>query len=251
MATGTLDSAEVNVAVTGAWYVAPTGTTGPTSASSELPDAFHNLGYLSEDGTTRTTDRSTNDIKAWQRGALVRTVTTDASVSYQLTLIQTNRETVELYFGTTVNADGSFDVDPSSSGGRKSFVFDVLDGDDIIRVWMPDAEISEVGDQVYSGSDPIGYEITIKAYASAAIDGATERRFYPALATANKASAAPGTVFPAEATVTAQDSTNAGKLAALGYVANPTTAWTSGQKITVGSYDFNWSGTAWAAGAHA
>lgn len=65
------------------------------------------------------------------------------------------------------------------------------------------------------------------------------------------ASSTPGTVFPAEATVTAQDATNAAKLAGLGYVANPTTAWTAGQKITVGTYQFNWSGTAWAAGAHA
>lgn len=67
----------------------------------------------------------------------------------------------------------------------------------------------------------------------------------------DKGAASPGDVFPAEPTVTAQDATNAGKLTALGYVASPTTAWTTGQKITVGTFDFNWSGTAWAAGAHA
>jgi hypothetical protein len=67
----------------------------------------------------------------------------------------------------------------------------------------------------------------------------------------SKGAAAPTNVFPAEPTVTASDSTNAAKLAALGYVANPTTAWTTGQKITIGTFDFNWSGTAWAAGAHA
>lgn len=67
----------------------------------------------------------------------------------------------------------------------------------------------------------------------------------------NKAAAAPGDVFPTEPTVTAQDSTNAAKLAALGYVAAPTSAWTSGQAITIGAFLFNWSGSAWAAGAHA
>lgn len=66
-----------------------------------------------------------------------------------------------------------------------------------------------------------------------------------------KGNAQPGMTYPAEATVTAEDSTNAAKLAGLGYVANPTTAWTTGQEITIGLYDFNWSGTAWAAGAHA
>jgi hypothetical protein len=60
-----------------------------------------------------------------------------------------------------------------------------------------------------------------------------------------------GDVFPPEATVTAEDSTNAAKLAGLGYVASPTSNWTSGQFMTVGAYRFNWNGTAWVAGAHA
>jgi archaellum component FlaG (FlaF/FlaG flagellin family) len=63
--------------------------------------------------------------------------------------------------------------------------------------------------------------------------------------------AAPGGTFPAIAEVTASNATNAGKLAGLGFVADPATAWTAGQKFTIGTYDFNWSGTAWAAGAHA
>ena len=66
----------------------------------------------------------------------------------------------------------------------------------------------------------------------------------------NKAAAKNGDVFT-EATITASDSTNAAKLGPLGYVANPNTAWTTGQKITVSGFSFNWSGTAWAAGAHA
>ena len=71
------------------------------------------------------------------------------------------------------------------------------------------------------------------------------------LTTALKGAAAPGAVFPPEATVVAQDATNAGRLAGLGYVANPTSNWTSGQAISVGGFLFNWSGSAWAAGAHA
>ena len=68
---------------------------------------------------------------------------------------------------------------------------------------------------------------------------------------AAKAYSYPGSVFPAEPTVTAQDATNAAKLAGLGYVAKPTTAWTTGQHITIGTFQFNWSGAAWAAGPHA
>jgi hypothetical protein len=66
-----------------------------------------------------------------------------------------------------------------------------------------------------------------------------------------RADANPGDIFPADTDITAQDATNAAKLAGEGFVANPQTAWTTGQKITVGTYQFNWSGTAWAAGPHA
>ena len=68
---------------------------------------------------------------------------------------------------------------------------------------------------------------------------------------ATRANAVPESAFPAETTITASDSTNAGRLAGLGFVANPQSGWTSGQKMTVGAYAFNWSGVTWAAGAHA
>jgi hypothetical protein len=61
----------------------------------------------------------------------------------------------------------------------------------------------------------------------------------------------PGSVFPSQPTITASDAPNAAKLAGLGFVASPTSNWTTGQKITVGTFDFNWTGTAWAAGVHA
>jgi hypothetical protein len=63
-----------------------------------------------------------------------------------------------------------------------------------------------------------------------------------------KGAAAPGDVFGAEATLSASDSTNAAKLNALGYVAKPSTAWTTGQGISIGGLWFNWTGSAWAAG---
>jgi hypothetical protein len=66
-----------------------------------------------------------------------------------------------------------------------------------------------------------------------------------------RSDANPGDTFPADTDITASDSTNAAKLAGEGFVANPQTAWTTGQKITIGSFTFNWSGTAWASGAHA
>lgn len=65
-----------------------------------------------------------------------------------------------------------------------------------------------------------------------------------------KGAAAPGDVFAAEATVAAQNAVNAAKLAGLGFVAAPATAWTTGQKITIlPTFHFYWDGAQWVDGA--
>lgn len=61
-------------------------------------------------------------------------------------------------------------------------------------------------------------------------------------------SAAGGSFAPVGATIPA----NFAALVASGIVAVPATAWTTGQKVTLGDTTLaNWSGTAWAVGAHA
>lgn len=160
-----LNSENVRVAVTGAAYVAPTTATKPTSATSALGVDHKDLGYISDGGLTETRDRSTNQIRAWQNAALVREPVTESSIKYQFVLIETKKETIEEYYGVQVAADGSIKIDPGKTGGRKSYVFDVIDGDEVIRVSVPSGEVTEVGDQVYVNGDPIGYELTVTGYA--------------------------------------------------------------------------------------
>lgn len=178
-----VDSSNVRVAVTGAWYMAPTGTTGPTTATSSLPNTWKELGFLSDDGTTKSTDLSTNDITAWQNASKVRTVVTDSGVTFQFTLIETTKEAVELYTGGTVGTDGSVSVAPGRTGGRHSFVFDIIDGSFVRRIWIPEGEVTDRGDQSYTSGDPIGYDITLSGYATSVLQGDTYKEFIPALAT--------------------------------------------------------------------
>lgn len=172
------DSSNVAVAVTGVVSVAPTGTAAPTTASSALNVAFKDLGYISEDGVTETRDRSTNEIKAWQNGDTVREVITDASLSYSFTMLETKKETVELYYGSAVtDATGVLTVVPSATGGRKAFVIDAVDGSNLIRTYIPQGEVTEVGDVVFVNGEAIGYEVTIRAYPDSTISGAA-KKFY-------------------------------------------------------------------------
>jgi len=164
-----LDSANVRVAVTGEISVGPTTASAPTAVSSALT-GFAGLGYVSEDGVTESRDRSTNDIKAWQNADTVRTVVTEANLSYSFRLIETNTATLELFYGSAAAA-GDLTVVPASTGGRKSFVIDVVDGTELLRIYIPQGEVSEVGDVVYASGEAIGYEVTVRAYPDATLGG--------------------------------------------------------------------------------
>jgi hypothetical protein len=65
-------------------------------------------------------------------------------------------------------------VTPATTGGRKSFVIDVVDGSDLLRIYIPEGEVSEVGDVVYASGEPIGYEVTVRAYPNATLDGSAQ-----------------------------------------------------------------------------
>lgn len=161
-----LDSDNVRVAVTGAVYVAPTDTAAPTSSDSALNVAFVDLGYVSADGITESIDRSTTQIRAWQNGSLVREVTSEGTYSVSMMFIETNEAVLELYYGAT-NTAGKFDIDPTSTGGRKSFVIDVVDGANVERIYIPAGEITALGERTLASGEAVGYEVTITAYADA------------------------------------------------------------------------------------
>jgi hypothetical protein len=171
-----LDSTKVRAAVSGAVSVGPTTAAAPTGTGGTLT-GFVDLGYISDAGVTESRSRDTNDIRAWQGGALVRTLVTSGTLTYQFVMIETKLDTVKLFYGATVTStvtDGNFVIIPTATGGRQSFVVDVVDGAELIRTYLPQAEVSEVGDRVYVNSEAIGYEVTITAYPDATISASAK-----------------------------------------------------------------------------
>jgi hypothetical protein len=174
------NSENVRVGTTGALYAGPTTSTAPTGATSTLT-GFTNLGYVSTDGVTETRDRSTNQIRAWQNSDLVREVVTEATATFQAMLLETSAATLAAYYGATLDiTDGSVEVNPTATGGLQSFVIDLIDGSDAIRTYIPSGEILSVGEQVYQNGEPVGYDVTITAYADATA-GYSFKKFYSAL----------------------------------------------------------------------
>lgn len=145
----------------------------PSTAVSALT-GFVAAGYIGEDGVTETNERSTDRVRAWG-GDTVKVVQTEHNVTYQFTFLETlNVNVLEAVYGednvtttaATVSTGTLHEVQVNSSTlPHKSYVFEVKDGDAKIRIYVPDGQITEVGDITYSDSEVIGYQVTVEAFA--------------------------------------------------------------------------------------
>lgn len=161
------NSAEVNVGTTGSICSFPVNTVLQFGHNAPLPVTKKDHGFASSDGIKQSGSRSTNNIMAWQDATLVRTVVTEASVTYQFTLLQSNADNLELFYGTKKDLEtGAYHWDASNSGGRKSFVIEVIDKvlDKKFRYYIPSGEVTEIGEITIGSGDAISYDITITAY---------------------------------------------------------------------------------------
>jgi hypothetical protein len=160
-----LTADNVVVGITGKVYIGATSATAPTASDSTLT-GFTELGYVHADGVTFTVDKSTNQIRAWQNADLVREVITEATATYAFALLETTEDVIEAYFGSAITG-GKVELTPAATGGRKSFVIDVVDGTKTIRHYIPSGEILSVDAQTIANGEAVAYGVTVTAYASA------------------------------------------------------------------------------------
>lgn len=157
---------------TGGVLLGATTATAPTTATAALT-GFTGAGYIGEDGVTETNERNTDKIRAWG-GDTVKVVQTEHNVSYKFTFLETlNGDVLKAVYGddnvlTTAATVSSGTLHEVQINGaelpRKSFVFEVKDGAAKIRIYVPDGQVTEVGDVTYSDSEVIGYEVTVEAF---------------------------------------------------------------------------------------
>lgn len=128
-----LNASNAAVAVSGEVFVGdldapiPTGVDFDPTAGGE----YMGLGYLSEDGFEITPETSSENLVGWQNAAVLRTIVTEASITATFTMVEIKEATIETYWATTVNTvTGSYDIDPAATGGKKKWIFQVIDGDE-------------------------------------------------------------------------------------------------------------------------
>ena len=156
--------------ITGAIFRAPTGTTLPTDAKTELDAAFKCLGYVSEDGVTNSNSPESEQTKAWG-GDVVLSTQTEKPDTFQFKLIEAkNIDVLKMIYGdshVTGDLDTGIKVDVTAEDpGPAAYVIDmILKDGDLKRIVIPSASISEMDDIVYNDSEPVGYDVTLTATA--------------------------------------------------------------------------------------
>lgn len=156
--------------ITGAIFRAPTGTTLPTDAKTELDTAFKCLGYVSEDGVTNGNSPESEQTKAWG-GDVVLSTQTEKPDTFQFKLIEAkNVDVLKMIYGdshVTGTLDTGITVDVTAEDpGPAAYVIDmILKDGDLKRMVIPSASISEMDDIVYNDSEPVGYDVTLTATA--------------------------------------------------------------------------------------
>ena len=155
--------------VGGAIWVAPTGTTLPTDATSTLASGFVCLGYVSEDGLTNNIARTSEDLKAWG-GDVVVSSQTEFADTFGFTLIETmNVDVLKNVFGDS-NVTGTLSTGikisvNSAELASKVWVVEMITSEGgAKRIVVPLGKITEVGEIAYKDSEITGYECTLKAF---------------------------------------------------------------------------------------
>lgn len=154
-------ASDVLVGVTGAIYGAPTGTALPTTAAAVLDGAFVEMGYISDAGIRENQALSTTNITAWQLGATVRKIQTAHDLTYAIDFMESSPAVLEAYYG---NEDAGTVEIKGEQGVIQSWVFDVIDGSNIVRLVLPDGQITDKGEVSYVNANALIYPVTITCY---------------------------------------------------------------------------------------
>lgn len=154
--------------VDGGIYVAPPGTALPTDASTELPAAFVNVGYISEDGITNQQSRTSQDIKEWN-GGVVDSSTTEFKNAWKIKFIESlNVNVLKLIYGAgnVTEASGKIHVAINEDELEEHvFAIDMAaKGGKLKRIVIPRGKITQLGDIVYNSTNAVAYDSTLTTY---------------------------------------------------------------------------------------
>ena len=163
--SATTDATKMFVAGTGRILHAPIATAKPTDATTALNVAFKEVGFVGENGVTEAEGVSENKIKAWQNAAVAKKVQTEHDLTYKFDLLEAgNDEVVKVVHGSGTFASHSI---TGAMPANEAFIIEAVDGAGIVRIVIPNGQVTELGERKYAANDAVVYPVTITAYPDA------------------------------------------------------------------------------------
>lgn len=166
-------------------WVAPLGTELPADATTELPDTFVGLGYLSEDGLTEPASYEAGDDIVAAGGDTVAQADPTFSKTWTGTCIEAlNEDLLKVAYGAanvtveaaSESADGMITVKEQASDLEHHVIVidEMLKGGRKRRNVMADATFLITGDISHVHTALVNFEFTINAYPTATMPAQTQ-----------------------------------------------------------------------------
>ncbi len=145
-------------------YLAPLGTTLPTTIDGPLDPAFEEVGWLNEDGITESLTGSVEKLRGHQGNGVVRTRISEPGTTVSFVALETKKQTQELRYhvksSTTATGVVTQTRGPGQRIAKRAAVIDMFDQDNttVKERWIIEVlEISPNGDRVASNSEIAGF----------------------------------------------------------------------------------------------
>lgn len=162
---------DADTAITKVW--------GGTTAGLTIPAGYLPVGMTTkDDGATWSRDQESSDVTSYGYAEPVRRDILSDVTGLSFTMQESKKTTMELFHGLDLSAvttdtvanGGSFYFDKASRPAQRKYRVLALgkdgDGPDAIYVarWLPNAQITENGEQAWSEGDEVKYPATFTAY---------------------------------------------------------------------------------------
>ena len=156
----------------GYFYHAPKGTALPASPLAELDEDWKSVGYVSEEGITWATGRSSEPLKDWAN-KIRRQMQNEPTGTVAVPIISTTAEVLKTIFGASnvveavATADHgklvSVEVAEGVVSEEEAFLFIMKDGDDAMMLGTTAGFITALDDISFAPGNPITWNATVSA----------------------------------------------------------------------------------------
>lgn len=151
--------------VVGYAYTLPLSAVLPTNTTDPLATSAEDLGFVSEDGLSISTDRSVEPIRDWNLDD-VRLLLTEHSATLTFTIISWTVAGLKAYFGAENVTETADEIIVKINGGEianRAWVFNLKDMNRKRRVVIPNGAISSQGEITFVKGENTPLEIELTA----------------------------------------------------------------------------------------